>query len=417
MRFSGWVAVGILFAVLAAPLPILAGDNWPNLHGPTNNGHSDATGLPLTWSETENIVWKTPIHDLGWSSPVIWGSQIWLTTATKDGKKSYAVCIDKETGKVLHDRLLFETEKPEDTLRYNSYASPTPAIKAGRVFVSFGSYGSACLDTATGNTIWSRRDLPCNHWRGPASSPILFENLMIVHYDGFDHQYVIALDQATGETVWKTPREVEYGTTDGDVMKAFSTPVVFEIDGVQQLVSPTSKATLAYDPRTGKELWRVRYKEFSVAARPIFRDGVLYLNTGFGRANLLAVKPGRGDLTDTNIIWKQEKGVPSEPTELLIGDLLFMCHDKGTAQCLDAKTGKEVWQTRLGGDYSATPLYADGKIYFFSQQGICTVIAPEREFKKLAANKFEEGFRASPAVSGKALYLRTLTHLYRVEAK
>src|SRR5579872_938069 len=174
-----------LRAVLAVSLSLLggvaaAGENWPNFLGPTNDNHSDARDLPLTWSETENVVWKTPIHDSGWSSPVIWGDQIWLTTATDDGRKSYAICVDRNGGKIVHDLLLFENAEPENTRQYNSFASCTPAIEAGRVYIHFGSFGTACLDTRTAEVLWSRRDLPCRHFRGPASSPILFENLMIV---------------------------------------------------------------------------------------------------------------------------------------------------------------------------------------------------------------------------------------------
>src|SRR5262245_30053962 len=216
-----WFVVGLL---AASSLTVRAGENWPNFHGPTNNSQSDAKDLPLTWSETENVVWKTPIHDSGWSSPVIWGNQLWLTTATDDGKASFALCVDRESGRILHDLKLFDNENPEDTRKYNSFASPSPAIEAGRVYVHFGSYGTACLDTKTANVVWTRRDLPCRHWRGPGSSPIIYKNLLIVHFDGYDYQYAVALEKTTGKTVWKNERQVNYGTDDGDVKKAFATP-------------------------------------------------------------------------------------------------------------------------------------------------------------------------------------------------
>lgn len=396
----------------------LAGENWPNFHGPTNDNHSDARDLPLVWSETENVAWKTPIHDSGWSSPVIWDDQIWLTTATDDGKQSFALCVDRQSGRVLHDLKLFDNPNPEDTRKYNSFASCTPAIEAGRVYVHFGSYGTACLDTRTAAVLWSRRDLPCLHWRGPGSSPILFENLLIVHFDGHDYQYVVALDKKTGKTVWKKDRDVDYGTQDGDIMKAYSTPLVIEAAGRLQLISPTSKAALAYDPRSGQELWRVRYPGFSTAARPIFGHGLVYINTGFPRGEIMAVRPdGTGDVTDTHVVWQARKSMPSKPSSLLIGDYLFSIEDAGVASCLDAKTGASVWNQRLGGKFTASPLFADGRIYIFGEDGKTTVIAPEPVYKELAVNQLADGFRSSPAVAGKALFLRTEKNLYRIEKR
>jgi outer membrane protein assembly factor BamB len=397
--------------------PSLGGENWPQFRGPDANGQSDSTGLPTTWSETEHVQWKTPIHDRGWSSPVIWGNQIWLTTAKEDGTQLFAVCVDKNSGKILHDIKLFDVEKPSPLGNaLNGYASPSPAIEEGRVYITFGSYGTACLDTATGKVLWQRRDLPCEHFRGPGSSPILFENTMILHYDGFDFQYVVALDKATGETVWKTDRDVAYGTDNGDTKKAYSTPLVIEAAGKTQLISPTSKAALSYDPRTGKEIWRVRYSSFSVAAMPLFAHGLVYINTGFGKADLMAVKPdGEGDVTGTHVVWTSKKSIGSKPSQLVVGDLIFNVHDSGVANCLDAKSGEELWNKRLGGEYSASPLYADGKVYFLSHDGSTTVLKADRQYVELAKNQLADGFMASPAVTGKALILRTKSALYRIE--
>jgi outer membrane protein assembly factor BamB len=406
-----------LLAALLLGWPAQADENWPRFRGPHANGHADGTGLPTTWSESKNIKWKTPIHDLGWSSSVVWGDQIWVTTATADGKVDYAVCLDKHTGKIVHDLKLWENENPSPLGNaMNCYASCTPVIEAGRVYVHFGSYGTACLDTATGKILWQRRDLPCEHFRGPGSSPILFENLLIFHMDGYDHQYVVALDKATGETVWKTDRDVDYGTDNGDTMKAFCTPLVIEAAGKEQLISPTSKATLAYDPRTGKELWRVRYGSFSVAAMPLFDKELLYLNTGFGKADLLAVRPdGAGDVTDSHVVWTAKKSIGSKPSQVLVDGLIFNVHDSGVASCLDAKTGDELWSKRLGGEYSGALLYGDGKVYFCSHDGSTTVLKAAREYTELAKNQLGDGFMASPAVTGKALILRTKSALYRVE--
>jgi len=405
--------------IFAVSLPFaLAGENWPQFRGPKGDGHSDATGLPITWSETENVVWKTPIHGRGHASPVIWGRQIWLTTATRDGLQMFALCVDRETGRIVYDLKVFENaeEDIQITNPLNSFASPTPVVEPGRVYVHFGTYGTACLDTATGRKIWQRRDLNCDHFRGPGSSPFLYRDLLILHYDGFDVQFVVALDKHTGKTVWKTNRSTDFAGCNGDFRKAFCTPIVIEVDGRPQLISPASKAAMAYDPSTGEELWKVCWSGFSTASRPVFGHGLLFLNTGFSKAQLWAVRPdGRGEVTDTHVVWKLTKGVPSKPSVLLIGELIYMVDDRGVASCVEAVTGEVVWQERLGGDYSASPIYADGRIYFFSHQPPATVIAPGRQFKPLAVNHLDAGFMASPAVSGKALFLRTETHLYRIE--
>ena len=415
MRLAFWF---LLLLVLLGSLQVFAKENWPQFRGPHANGTSEATGLPTAWSEKENIKWKTPLHDRGWSSPVIWGDQIWVTAAREDGKEDFAICVDKNTGKILHDINLWDVEKPSPLGNgLNGYASCTPAIEAGRVYVHFGSYGTACLDTASGEMLWKRRDLPCEHFRGPGSSPILFENLLIFHMDGYDHQYIVALDKASGETVWKTDRNIDYGTDNGDVMKGFSTPIVIEAAGKTQLISPSSKACISYDPRTGREYWRVRYGSHSGAGMPAFGHGLVYINTGFGAADLLAVKPdGEGDVTNTHVVWTAKRSIGSKPSQVLVGDLIFNVDDSpGVATCIDAKTGEELWSHRLTGEFSASPLAADGKVYFLGENGICTVVKAAREYVELASNQFDDGFMASPAVTGKALILRTRSALYRVE--
>ncbi|HEV2946795.1 MAG TPA: PQQ-binding-like beta-propeller repeat protein [Gemmataceae bacterium] len=398
-----------------------AGDNWPEFRGPSGDGHSDAVGLPTRWSENENIKWKVAIHDKGWSSPVIWGNQIWLTTATTDGHKLFVMCVDRETGKILHDIKLFDVEKPGYCIPTNSYASPTPVVEAGRVYVHFGIYGTACLDTNTGQTLWSRRDLPCDHFRAPGSSPILYGDSLFVNFDGFDVQYVVALDKATGKTRWKSDRNIDYGTDNGDLKKAFCTPKVIQVNGQAQLISPSAVATIAYDPANGHELWKVYHGGMNAAARPLFADGRVFLTTGDRGSpgewhRLLAINPdAHGDVTKSHVLWTHDKGVPARSSFLLVDDLLFMVSDNGVVSCLEAKSGKEVWQQRVGGTYYASPIYAEGHLYFFDDGGDSHVLEAGREPKVLAHNHLDAGCMASPAVAGKALFLRTKTHLYRIE--
>ncbi len=410
------IAFAATLALLTASR-LVSAENWPEFRGPDGQGHA-VGDPPIHWSETQNVRWKTPIHDKGWSCPVVWGNQVWLTTATAEGKKLYAMCVDLTTGKIVHDIKLFDIENPANTQQYNSFASPTPAIEEGRVYISFGSYGTACLDTRTGKTIWQRQDLPCNHFRGPGSSPAIFENLLLMHFDGFDYQYAIALDKRTGDTIWRTDRAHDYGTDDGDMKKAFSTPLVIEAAGRLQMISPCAKAVFSYDPRSGKEIWRVRYPSHSAAARPLFGDGLVFIDTGFSKADLLAIRPdGEGDVTKSNIVWKATKGIGSKPSPVLVDGLIYVVTDGGVASCLEAATGKEVWTHRLGGEFSAALLAARDRIYFCDEQGKTTVIKPGRQYQELATNTLDDGGKSSPAAVGKALIMRTKSALYRIEER
>jgi outer membrane protein assembly factor BamB len=396
----------------------IAGDDWPQFRGPTADGHSNATGLPVSWSETENVAWKTPIHDRGWSSPVIWGNQIWLTTALDDGRQLFALCVDRDSGKVLHDVKLFDVEKPEHVASINSYASPSPVIEEGRVYVHFGAYGTACLDTAAGKPVWTRRDLYCDHHEGPGASPILYKNLLIFNVDGRDVQYVVALDKETGKTAWKTTRSIDYSGIQDNQRKAYCTPIVISVAGREQLISPGSRAIFAYDPATGRELWKVTHAGWSITPRPLFAHGLVFCVTDFDRPEFWAIRPdGQGTLGDDHIAWKLRKAVASKPSPVVVDDLIYLLNDEGILQCLEAKTGKLVWKNRIKGQYSSSPFFADGRLYFFNHQGKATVLATGREFKILATNQLDGELLATPAVVGKSIYVRTLHHLYRLEKR
>lgn len=423
----------IPLALLALPWPVIAAAQvqWPEFRGPWGNGHvsppgaPQPIGLPLQWSETENVRWKTAIHDRGWSTPAVLDGQVWLTTATLEGHDFFAVCVDAATGRIRFDEPLFHCENPEPLgNNVNAYATPSPVVEAGHVYVHFGSYGTACLETQTGKVLWERKDLRCRHYRGPSSSPILFRNLLICTFDGADLQYVAALDKETGRTVWKTDRSADWNDAnvpgqmarDGDLRKAHSTPLIAEYNGAFQLLSTGAKAAYGYDPATGKELWKVHYPAWSAAPRPVYHQGVGFFVTGHGQTELLAVRlGGRGDVTDTHVLWRVDSMVPRTASPILVDDLLYMVSDDGLVTCLESSTGKQVWRSRIGGTYAASPLYGDDRIYFFSQQGKTTVLKPGRTFQPLATNTLANGFMASPAVAGKALFLRTRTDLYRVE--
>ena len=283
------------------------------------------------------------------------------------------------------------------------------------MYLSWGSLGLACLDTQTKAVLWSRRDLECDHYRGPGSSPVIFEELLIQHYDGFDVQYVVALDKQTGDTVWRMERRDIFDTDNGDLKKAFATPIVIDVDGRPQLISPAAKATFAYDPFTGEELWYVRYPQHSSATRPLFSDGLLFISTGFGKAQMIAVRPtGSGDVTESHVVWSEPSQMPSKPSPLLIDDRLYSISDDGVAVCLEAATGENVWTARVGGNYSASPIYSDDRIYLFGEDGKTTVILPGDEYEVLSENQLDDGFMASPALSNGSLYLRSQYYLYRI---
>ena len=409
---------------------------WNQFRGPNGDGKATADGIPIEFNETKNVRWKTAIHDKGYSSPVVWDNQIWVTTGREDGRELFAVCVDLENGDILHDIKVFDVVEPQlEHGDLNSHASPTPVIEEGRIYVHYGTYGTACLDTKTGEKLWERRDLNCDHRVRPASSPIIDEDILFLTFDGVDVQFIAALDKNTGDTLWLQHRKVDSNFEDvlrakgvkdieetkkekpNDNRKSYATPTIITYQGKKQLVSPAAEVTISYDPKTGDELWRVRHEGWgwNVACRPIFAHNLVYFTTGVEKL-LLAVDPsGMGDVTDTHIVWSHRKGAPEIPSPLIIDDLMFMVNEGGVVSCVEARNGNLVWKGRVGGNHWASPLYAGGNIYFFSMEGRVSVISARRAFKLLARNEFDNEFIASGAVAGNALILRSLTHLYCIE--
>jgi outer membrane protein assembly factor BamB len=407
----------LLLTVITCLCSTLSHADWPDWRGPTADGHSDAT-LPLHWSETDNIAWKTAIHDFGLSTPVVLGDQVWLTTSKEDGTVLYAVCIDLNSGAVTHDIPVFEIAEPQRINPLNSYATPSAVIESGRVYVHYGTFGTACIDTKSGVVLWRRTDLNCDHMQGPASSPVLFEDLVIITVEGVDQQFMAALDKRDGTTVWMYKRPEEFYTgIQGVYLKSYQTPVILEIEGQPQLVSNGALLVTGHNPRTGEEIWRARYKDDSTISRIIQGDGVLFINTGGppGGTELWAIKEGgQGDVTDSHVVWKMTEDVPHESSPVLVGDLLYTMSDPGTLKCLEATTGNVVWTMPMKVKYSASLLATTDRIYLSNKKGTTTIIAPGREYKELATNQLDGEIWASPAIAGDSLLLRTKTHLYRI---
>ncbi len=406
----------LLLAVISSPAPSM--ENWPDFRGPAGNGHSAAEGLPLNWSEQEHIAWKVAIPDCGWSSPVAWGEQVWLTTATSDGRRLRALAVDRASGDMLHDITVFAVDDPQSIDPVNSYASPSPVIEAGRVFVHYGTYGTACLDTDSGKVLWSRQDFPVDHQKGPGSSPVLCGDLLIFQCDGNDVQYMVALNKRDGSLAWKTDRSVDLSRRDPDFRKSFSTPFVLRYGDQDQIISTAAGGVYAYEALSGNELWQVQYAGHTNISRPVAGTETVFINTGYPKPELWCVRlGGRGDVTATHVAWKVTRNVPIKSSPVLVDDLLYQVSDAGgIVTCLEAQTGTTVWQRRLGGNHAASPLFADGRIYLSSEDGKTTVIKPGRVWRELAKNQLSDGlFWASPAVADRSLLLRSRTHLYRID--
>lgn len=426
----------LLTAAIAAITAARAQAQWPQFRGPAGDGISPDAKPPVEWGENRNVRWSTPTHGKGWSSPVVSNGRVWFTTASPDGGALHVVALDLDSGRVLVDRKLRDVPNPQFIHAFNSGASPTPVAQGDFVWVTFGSPLTTCLRADTGETVWERRDLECNHYRGAGSSPILHDGRLHLNFDGSDHQYLVALDARTGRTVWKTPRSIDFKDlgpdgkpeSEGDWRKAFATSHVATFDGQPQLLSQGAKAFYAYDPATGRELWRVEERtSHSGGTRPVVGNGIAYVPTGWSQGQVLALRPGRnGEVLDANapetrsgpleLVWKTKRGVPKKPALLLHDGLLYGIDDNGVATCWDAATGKVHWNERIGGNHSASPVLADGRIYFCNEEGKTTVVATGNTFRKLADNNLGNGCMASPALVGRSLILRTKGAVYRVEA-
>ncbi|VGO17886.1 hypothetical protein PDESU_06488 [Pontiella desulfatans] len=406
---------GLVFCSLNA-----GAQGWPEFRGPGGSGQVEpGARLPLQWNETSHVKWKTAIPQVGWSTPVAMEGRIWLSSATEEGRDFFAFCVDAATGEILFEKKLFHCDEPEPLGNsVNCYAAPSAALEPGRVYMHFGSYGTACLDTASAKVLWKRDDLPCRHYRGPGSSAILYKDLLILTFDGVDRQYVTALEKHTGKTVWRTDRTTKWNDLDengqpkreGDFRKSFTTPIVVNADGRELLVSPASSVVYAYDPSTGKEIWKVAHEGHTAQVSPIFADGMVLAATGARTSEILGIRP-TGD-----VAWRfGGKDVPTTPSPIAAEGLLYMVSNRGTMTCLETGTGETVWRERAGGNYIASPILCGDRIYFFGNTGKTTVIRTGRTFELLAENELDAGFMASPAVLGNSLILRTKTHLYCIE--
>ena len=418
--------------ILSAALALL--QDWTHFRGPSGDGVAAADAAPpLEWSESKNVAWKTAVPGRGRSSPVIQGGRIFLTRAVERGVQRKkigpddmqtaehvdlgAACLDAASGKILWEVSLKSIDAPDPVHWFNSWATPTPVVEAGRLWCDFGGMGTWCLDAETGKTVWEKT-VPMDHQVGPGSSLLLDGPRLLILRDGRTAQFLLALDKATGEPLWKTERPpVQAGS--GNQKKSFSTPILVETGGRRQLVASGPHWICGYEPATGKELWRLRHGDgFSIGSVPVADANAVYFSTGCMRPNLLAVRAdGQGDVTATHLGWRSQKGIPVMSSPILSEGRLFYASDDGIATCAAAVDGKALWQERLGEGHLASPILAAGRIYFFGREGKTVVVKAGGTLEKLAENKLDGVQIATPAALGKALFVRSDTHLYRLETR
>lgn len=397
--------------------------NWTHFRGSGLNGHALVKNAPLNWGESSNIDWKVPVKGLGWSSPVVYEDQIWLTSAARDGKEFYTFCFDFETGKLLDEKTIFTSEDPQRIHSTNSYATPTPCIEKGYVYVHFGSFGTACINTRTYEVVWKRDDLPCEHMQGPASSPVIYKDMLILHLEGTKDPYVVSLNKRTGELIWKSVRPPEiYDPIQPVYRKSYQTPIIIEVNGRDLMISNSAFMCFAHNVYTGEVVWTVEYGYDSTVSMPLYHNGIVYVNSGWiflenkpSFTRQYAIDPsGEGDVTDTHVKWIYEDEVPQIPTPVIVDNRMYMVHDRGMVTCLDIQTGKPVWKEKLSGNFNSSPVYAGGNIYFINVKGECTIIKPGDEFQIVAENNIGETVKTLPVFVRDRMILRTEKNLFLI---
>lgn len=410
----------LLLSALASS-PVASAENWPGFRGPTHQGHSAETGVPLKWSATENIAWKAAVPGEGWSSPIVWGDHVFLTTATENGESCRVLALDRATGRVLWNREVFR-QVPRRKEGRNSYATPTPATDGRRVYACFGD-GSFAAVTFAGELAWTNRTHPFYGQHGLGTSPILHDGLLVMARDGssdgddktlgwqkpWDQSYVLALDAETGRQRWKGSR--------GLSRISHGVPAIWTAPGGRpQVVTEAGDVVQGFDLATGERLWSSLVTGEGKVPSTVLGDGLVFTAGGWGgRETIKAFRlGGRGDLGETNLVWEQRKGTPKVPSLLHLRPHLFALTDGGIASCLKADSGEIVWQERVGGNFSASPVAAEGRLYLLGDSGETTVLAAGPEFTVLARNPLGEKAQASIAVSGGRLYIRTEQSLFAV---
>ena len=419
-------ATTILAMVCLAQITLFAQtspSDWTHFRGSKLNGVSLESGFPLSWNDSTNISWTYPDPGKGWSSPLVYGEQVWITTASRETREMRAICLDLQSGEELHKLLIFQPESLYRIHAVNSYATPTGAIEAGFIYLHFGRYGTACLNTTTGERVWERTDIQCEHIQGPGSSLMLYEDKLIVHMEGTDVQQILALDKSTGKTIWITERPADLYEDMADIgKKAYVTPIVVKVKGRDLLISNGSSVCIAYDAETGKEVWRIIQGEDSTISMPVEGDGLVYFYTAFVTGEdgikyteLFAVDPaGTGDISTSHIRWRMKAPILQLSTPVYVDKRLYTVDSRGVFYSLNATTGQIEWSEKLKGKFHSSPIFADGYLYISTIKGETLVYKAGATPELVERNKLKGEIWATPAFSGGAILMRTSEFLYRI---
>jgi len=425
MRISRFVARLLLVLVLSHAAEAFA-ENWPAWRGPRGDGTSLEKNVPTQWDgkSGRNIVWKTPVPGVGHASPIVWEDRLFTVTCLEDEKQRVLFCLSAKTGKVLWQKTVLRSPL-EKQHKLNSFASSTPATDGRLVYATFleADLGrdelpkSASWKAATpgnmvvaaydfeGNQKWIVRPGRFSSVHGYCASPVLFDGKVIVNGDHDGDGYLVALDAATGKTVWKTERP--------NKTRSYCAPIIRRIDGRTQLILSGSKCVASYDPNDGSRHWIIDGPTEQYVASIVYNGRLLFMTAGFPEHHILAIRPdGRGNVTDTHVVWRTTKGCSYVPSPIAADKHFLVVSDSGVGSCFEAATGERLWMERLGGHFSASLVSANGLIYFLDDDGAMTIVRPGPKLDVAFKNELGEQCRASPAISNGRIFLRGERNLY-----
>ncbi len=406
-------------ALFVTACGLVRGENWTRFRGPNGQGVSSEVDLPVTWSATDNVVWKTKIPGNGWSSPIVLDEHVFLTTATEAGVSCRVICVNRNDGSIAWNTEVHR-QVTGPKRQQNSYATPTPVTDGKQVYAVFYDGTAVAVDFA-GKLVWKNSEVQFYSLHGLGASPLLADDQLVMPFDGssreenqvgwkipWDQAVVLSLDAATGKVKWKGTR--------GESRVGHVTPIL--VDDGAQIVSAGGDRVQGFDARTGKRIWSIYSQGEGVTPSPVVGDGLIFTSSGFEDPTIRAIRPGgEGDITNTHIAWEQKKGVPVLASPLYVQPYLYTITRDNVLHCIEAATGEVVWLERLTGVHSASPVFADGRIYVMSEDGVTLVLRPGPKYDEIARNSIGETCLASMAVSQGRFYIRSAEHLYCIGAK
>jgi outer membrane protein assembly factor BamB len=415
MRVIAYLVFYLTFVTSSIPANA---ENWPRFRGPNGQGVSSEVDLPVQWSGHDNVAWKTSIPGNGWSSPIVHDDRVLLTTTTEEGVSCRVICVSRRSGDIAWNTEVHR-QVPGKKRAKNSYATPTPVTDGKHVYAVFYDGTIAAVDFS-GNLVWKNSEVKFYSLHGLGASPMLAHNQLIMPFDGSSREdervgwkipwteaIVLSLDAATGSVRWKGRR--------GESRVGHVTPIL--VDDGEQIVSACGDRVQGFDARTGKRIWSVYSQGEGVTPSPAIGDGLIFTSSGFEEPTIRAIRlGGEGNVTDTHVMWEQRQGVPALPSLLYVRPHVYTITRDNILHCIEASTGEIVWRHRLSGDYSASPVFADGRIYILSEEGLTLVLRPGPRYDEVGRNGIDETCLASMAVSQGQFYIRSSEHLFCIGA-